>query len=671
METTTPPSRAEGEHQLLWVPSADRVAASRMAQYLDWVNARRPDRLLTYDELWRWSVDNLDGFWQSIWDYFDVVASSPPTVALADARMPGAQWFPGAGLNWAQNVLRHASDDRPAIVSLREDTVATELSWAELVARVASLAAELRALGVGRGDRVAAYLPNIPEAVIALLATASIGAIWSCCAPDFGTKGVIDRFRQIEPVVLIAVDGYRFGGKPADRLDIVAQLGDQLPSVRHVIVVRNLDPERPVPDGTIPFETLTSKAVEPQYEQVPFDHPLWILYSSGTTGLPKGIVHSHGGILLEHLKMLGLHFDLGPSDRLFVFASTAWMVWNVLVSGLAVGATIITYDGNPAYPTPDAMFRVCADQQATRFGTGAAYLTLCEKAGTRPGDRHNLFALRAITSTGSPLPESTWHWVYDSVKRDLLLGSDCGGTDVCSAFIGTNPMLPVYAGEMQAPYLGVRIEAWSPEGKPVVGEVGEMVIAAPMPSMPLALWNDPDGSRLRGAYFDTFPGAWRHGDWMTVTDNGTYIVHGRSDSTINRGGVRMGSADIYAVVDAMPEIAGSLVIGAELPDGDYYMPLFVVLADDAELTDELITRLRAAIRRQVSPRHVPDDIVEALAIPTTLTGKKLEVPIKRLLQGVPAEQAVNRATVANPDVLDWYVDFTHQFRTTYERKGKS
>jgi len=669
--TTTPPGRAEGERHLLWAPSADRVAASRMAHYLDWVNARRPGRLMTYNELWRWSVDDLDGFWQSIWDYFDIVASAPPRAALADARMPRARWFPGAELNWAENVLAQGSGDRPAIVSLREDAVATELSWAELVAQVASLATELRALGVGRGDRVAAYLPNIPEAVIALLATASIGAIWSCCAPDFGTRGVIDRFRQIEPVVLIAVDGYRFGGKPADRLDVVAQLRDQLPSVRHVVVVRNLEPDRAVPEGAVPFETLTDRHAEPRYEQVPFDHPLWILYSSGTTGLPKGIVHSHGGILLEHLKMHALHFDLGQSDRLFVFASTAWMVWNVLVSGLAVGATIITYDGSPAYPAPDAMFAVCADQQATRFGTGAAYLTLCERAGTRPGDRHNLFALRAITSTGSPLPESTWSWVYDRVKRDLLLGSDCGGTDVCSAFIGTNPMLPVYAGEMQAPYLGVRIEAWSPEGKPVVGEVGEMVIAAPMPSMPVALWNDPDGSRLRTAYFDTFPGAWRHGDWMTVTDNGTYIVHGRSDSTINRGGVRMGSADIYAAVDALPEIAGSLVIGAELPDGDYYMPLFVVLAHGAELTDELITRLRAAIRQQVSPRHVPDDIVQAVAIPTTLTGKKLEVPIKRLLQGMPAEQAVNRATVANPDVLDWYLDFANQFRATYETKGKS
>ena len=659
MDTTTPTA---GARELLWMPSADRVAASRMAHYLDWVNARLGTHLLGYDELWRWSIDDLDAFWQSIWDYFDVVASLPPSAALADAQMPGTEWFPGARLNWAENVLRHASDERPAIVSLREDTPPTETSWAELVAQVASLAAKLRALGVRPGDRVAAYLPNIPQAVVAVLATASVGAIWSCCAPDFGTKGVIDRFLQIEPVVLIAVDGYRFGGKTVDRLDTVAQLREQLPSVRHTLVVRNLDPDRATPEGTLPFETFTSGAADPQYEQVPFDHPLWILYSSGTTGLPKGIVQSHGGILLEHLKMHALHFDLGPVDRLFIFASTAWMVWNVLVTGLAVGSTIITYDGSPAYPTTDALFGSCAAQEATRFGTGAAYLTLCEKAGTRPGERHNLSALRAITSTGSPLPESTWRWVYDAVKRDLLLGSDCGGTDVCSAFIGTNPMLPVHVGEMQAPYLGVRIEAWSPEGRPVVGEVGEMVIAAPMPSMPIALWNDPDGSRLRDAYFDTFPGVWRHGDWMTVTENGTYIVHGRSDSTINRGGVRMGSADVYAAVDQFPEIAGSLVIGAELPDGDYYMPLFVVLAASADLTDELIGRIRTAIRQQVSPRHVPDDIVEAPAVPMTMTGKKLEVPIKRLLQGTPPDKALNRATVANPQVLDWYVDFAAHYR---------
>jgi acetoacetyl-CoA synthetase len=424
-------------------------------------------------------------------------------------------------------------------------------------------------------------------------------------------------------------------------------------------------PDRPAPPGTAAFDDLTGSDAAPRYEQVPFDHPLWILYSSGTTGLPKGIVHSHGGILLEHLKLHGLHFDTGTDDRVFIFASTAWMVWNVLVSALSVGATIVTYGGSPVAPTPDAMFAVCAGQRVTRFGTGAAYLTICERAGTRPGDRFDLSALRSIVSTGSPLPTAVWPWVYDAVKRDVLLGSDCGGTDVCTAFIGSNPLLPVYAGELQAPNLGVRIESWSEAGEPLIGEVGEMVVTEPMPSMPIAFWNDPDGSRYRDAYFDTFPGVWRHGDWMTVTEDGTYIVHGRSDSTINRGGVRMGSADIYAAVDAMPEIVASLVIGAELPGGDYYMPLFVVLASGADLSGELRKRIAQAIRQQVSPRHVPDEIVAAPAVPMTLTGKKLEVPIKRLIQGVPAEKAVNRAVVVNPDVLGWYIDFAAGVRDRF------
>jgi acetoacetyl-CoA synthetase len=649
--------------QLLWEPSKERVAASRMSAYMDWLASERQLPFSSYAELWRWSVNDLDAFWRSIWDYFDILASAPATAVLGDRRMPGATWFPGAQLNWAENVLRHADRGGPAVIGLTEDREPIELSWAELAAQVASFAAALRELGVRPGDRVAAYLPNIPQAVVGLLATASLGAIWSCCAPDFGTKGVVDRFQQIAPTVLIAVDGFRFGGKEVDRGAVLDELREQLPSVRHAIVVRQRYPDRPAPPGTLAFDALTATSTAPHYEQVPFDHPLWILYSSGTTGLPKGIVQSHGGILLEHLKLDGLHFDIGPDDRVFIFASTAWMVWNVLVSALSVGATIITYDGSPVSPEPDAMFGICARQRVTWFGTGATYLTICERAGTRPGDRYDLSALRSIMSTGSPLPDSVWHWVYDAVKRDVLLGSDCGGTDVCSAFIGSNPLLPVYAGEIQAPDLGVRVESWSDTGEPLVGEVGEMVVTAPMPSMPVAFWNDPDGSRYRDAYFDTFPGVWRHGDWLTVTRNGTYVVHGRSDSTINRGGVRMGSADIYAAVDALPEIAGSLVIGAEMPGGDYYMPLFVVLSPGAELADELRNQIRRAIREQVSPRHVPDDIVPVEAVPSTVTGKRLEVPIKRLIQGVPPDKAVNRATVANPDVLDWYVDFAARVRS--------
>lgn len=651
--------------ELLWVPSQDRVRASRMSAYQRWLARERGLRFAGYEDLWRWSVGDLDGFWGSIWAYFAVTASAAPAAVLAERDMPGARWFPGARLNWAENLLGHAADraaGEPAIVAVCEGREPAEMTWAELTAQVASLAAELRALGVRPGDRVAAYLPNIPQAVVALLATASVGAIWSCCAPDFGVKGVIDRFRQIEPTVLIAVDGYHFAGKQVDRLASVAELREQLPTVRHTVIVRHADPGRALAAGTLAFDDLVAGEAQPTYEQVPFEHPLWILYSSGTTGLPKGIVHSHGGILLEHLKIHALHFDTGPADRVFIYASTAWMVWNVLVGALSVGATIITYDGSPAFGEPDALFGVCAAHGATRFGTGAAYLTLCEKAGARPADRYDLSALRAILSTGSPLPESAWHWVYDAVKKDLLLGSDCGGTDVCTAFIGTNPLLPVYAGEMQAPYLGVRIEAWSAAGEPVTGQVGEMVITAPMPSMPVRLWNDPDGSRYHDAYFGTFPGVWRHGDWMTVTADGTYVVHGRSDSTINRGGVRMGSADIYRAVDSLPEIAASLVIGAELPDGDYYMPLFVVLAPGAALDDDLLTRIRRNIRAEVSPRHVPDDIIAAPGVPVTITGKKLEVPVKRLLQGAPETTAVNRATVADPGVLDWYVDYAAQYR---------
>jgi len=528
------------DRQLLWEPAKERIATSRMSAYMEWLARERQRRFNGYGELWRWSVEDLEGFWFSIWDYFDVIASAPPTAVLGERRMPGARWFPGARLNWAENLLRHADREGPAVIGLSEGSEPVELSWPELTAEVASFAAALRELGVRAGDRVAAYLPNIPQAVVALLATASVGAIWSCCAPDFGTQGVVDRFRQIAPAVLIAVDGYRFGAKDVDRDAVLAELREQLPSVRHTIVVRHRYPDRPVPPGTLTFDDLTGRSAEPRYEQVPFDYPLWILYSSGTTGLPKGIVHSHGGILLEHLKLHGLHFDTGGDDRVFIFASTAWMVWNVLVSGLSVGATIVTYDGSPVTPAPDALFAVCAEHRVSRFGTGAAYLTLCERAGTRPGDRYDLSPLRSIMSTGSPLPDAVWPWVYDAVKRDVLLGSDCGGTDVCTAFIGSNPLLPVYAGELQAPDLGVRVESWSDAGKPLVGEVGEMVVTEPMPSMPVAFWNDPDGSRYREAYFATFPGVWRHGDWLTVTKDGTYIVHGRSDSTINRGGVRMG-----------------------------------------------------------------------------------------------------------------------------------
>jgi acetoacetyl-CoA synthetase len=651
---------------VLWSPSPERAARSRMAHYQRWLETEKSIATQDFDALWRWSVDDLDGFWASIWEYFDVTASQASETVLPDRSMPGATWFPGARLNWAENLLRHGSTDGPAIISVDEHGTTGELSRAELVQQVANLAAHFRGIGVKPGDRVAAVLPNIAPTVVAVLAAASVGAIWSCCAPDFGLKGLVDRFAQIEPTVLIAVDGYVFNGRPVDRGELLDGLRAQLTTVEHTIMVRSLHTHEPVPTGVADFAALVTGNAEPRYEQLPFDHPLWILYSSGTTGLPKGIVHSHGGILLESLKANALHYDLGPADRVFIAASTAWVVWNMLVDAMCTGATLLTYDGSPVAGRPDKLFEICAEHRVTRLGTGAAYLTTCEKSGATPGAEFDLSHLRSIMSTGSPLPDSTWRWVYRTVSNNVDLGSDSGGTDVATAFIGANPLTPVVAGELQGPYLGVAVEAWNENGTPIIDEVGEMVITAPMPSMPIYFWNDTSGTRYHDAYFDTYPGVWRHGDWITRTARGTYQVHGRSDSTINRGGVRMGSADIYAAVEALPEISSSMVIGAELPDGNYHMPLFVVLEPGVELDEELTRRIRNTIRTAVSPRHVPDEILSAPAVPTTRTGKRLEVPVKRLLQGIPESTAVNRATVADLDTLDWYVAYAARFRRSLE-----
>jgi acetoacetyl-CoA synthetase len=642
-----------------------------MARYQRWLSTENISETTDYESLWRWSVDDLGGFWSSVWRFFDVVASQEASVALADSKMPGAQWFPGARLNWAENLLRPVDSSGPAIVSVDESGSVTEVSRAQLVAQVANLAAYLRSIGVKPGDRVAAVLPNIPAAVVGVLAAASVGAVWSCCAPDFGLKGLVDRFAQIGPTVLIGVDGYQWSGKKFDRATLFTDLQAQLPTVEHAVMVRNLDPNRTLPDRVADFAQLVAGNAEPRYEQLPFEHPLWILYSSGTTGMPKGIVHSHGGILLESLKANVLHFDLGGADRVLIAASTAWVVWNMLVDSMASGATIVTYDGNPVAGQADRMFRLCAELGVTRFGAGAAYLRACEKAGCTPGADYDLSALRSIMSTGSPLPDSTWRWVYEVVKTDVHLGSESGGTDVATGFVGANPLQPVRIGELQGPCLGVAVEAWNDAGQPVVDEVGEMVITAPMPSMPIYFWNDPDGVRYDDAYFSSYPGVWRHGDWITMTSDGSCVVHGRSDSTINRGGVRMGSADIYDVVEALPEIASSLVIGAELPDGDYHMPLFVVLVHGQNLDSELTDRIRTAIRTNVSPRHVPDEIIVAPAIPVTRTGKRLEVPIKRLLQGAPETKAINRASVANLDVLEWYIAYAARFRDDLVARGSN
>lgn len=661
--TTPEPLRVNRlDREVLWTPSEERVAACRMSDYQRWLASERNVATSDYESLWRWSISDLGGFWSSIWDYFDVQSFESVDVALATPLMPGVRWFPGARLNWAQNILRHGGQTTPAIIALSEDGEESQTSWTDLVSQVANLAASLRAMGVQPGDRIAAVMPNIAATVVAVLATASIGAVWSCCSPDFGLQGLVSRFGQIEPTVLIAADGYHHNGQTVHRGELAEELRAQLHSVDTTILVRHVDPGGPLPDGMADFADLVTGDAEPLYEQVPFNHPLWILYSSGTTGPPKGIVHSHGGILLESLKANGLHYDLSREDRVFIAASTAWVVWNMLVDAMVTGATIVTYDGSPLVHGLDTLFQICAAQRVTRFGTGASYLTKCERAGVKPGEQYDLSALRSILSTGSPLPDSTYRWVYGSVSPDIHLGSDSGGTDVATAFVGANPLQPVRVGELQGPCLGVAVEAWDEAGNPVVDEVGEMVITAPMPSMPVYFWNDPDGKRYHDSYFDVYPGVWRHGDWITFTASGSCVVHGRSDSTINRGGVRMGSADIYGAVEAMPEVTASLVIGAELSDGGYYMPLFVVLADGYSLDAALKERIRGAIRLGASPRHVPDSIIEVPGIPTTRTGKRLEIPIKKLLQGASAAKAVNRATVAEPDLLDWYVDFAARYR---------
>ncbi|HEY3260185.1 MAG TPA: acetoacetate--CoA ligase [Pseudonocardiaceae bacterium] len=518
-----------GPRELLWTPSEERMLNSRMAAYLAWVNRAQHRRLVGYDELWRWSVDDLNGFWCSIWEWFGVIGetpSTPPTTALDEPAMPGADWFPGSRLNFTENVLRHGSSGggELAIVGLTEASAQVQLSWAELTHQVASVARGLRRMGVGPGDRVAAYLPNIPQAVVALLAAAAVGAVWSCCHPELGAENLLDRLRQIEPVVLIAADGHHVAGRDNDRLDTVRELRAALPSLRETVLVRHLRPAEQPPSGFADFHRLAAAEAEPSYQRVPFRHPLWILHGSGTTGLPSGFMHSHGGILLEHVKAHGLHRETGPDDRVFIYPDAGRTDWNVLVTALSVGATIVTYDGSPTAPTTDALFRICSEQRVTRFGTAAAYLTACERAGIRPGERHDLSALRSITCTGPPLPDSTWHWVYRHVKRDLLLESDCGDTSVCTTYIGANPLLPVYAGELPAPFLGVRVEAWSPAGQPVVDEAGDLVVTAPMPSMPVSLWNDPDGRQYRDAYLAVFPGVWRTGDAIIHTRYGSYVV---------------------------------------------------------------------------------------------------------------------------------------------------
>ncbi len=648
------------EPEILWMPSAKRVEGAEITRYRRWLLERRGLEFGGYNDLWEWSVERPEEFWGSLWDFFDVRASEPYQAVLAGSSMPGVRWFPGARLNFAEHVFRHGDPDKPAILFTSEGTGIGSISWPELRHQVAAFATSLRRIGVGSGDRVVGYLPNIPQAVVAFLASASIGAIWSACGPDFGSLSVLDRFRQLQPTVLVATDGYRYGGREIDRRAVVQELCRELTSLRHTIMVSHLGLEPPTGIGEMStFDEVVAHDNELTFDQLSSEHPLWVLFSSGTTGLPKGIVHSHVGALLEHLKVISLGIDLTGKDCFFWFTSTSWVMWNLVVSGLLAGATIVLYDGSPTHPNPRRLWQLVQECGITSFGTSAAFILACAKAGIHPGESEDLASLRTIGSTGSPLPPSGFKWVYEEVKPDLWLYSISGGTDIAGALVGGSVILPVWEGEIQGRCLGASVEAWNEAGEPVVGELGELVITKPMPSMPLYFWNDRDGVRYHDAYFSTFPGVWRHGDWITITDRGTAIVHGRSDSTLNRMGVRMGTADIYEVVERLPEVREALVIGAEQPDGSYWMPLFLVLENGFALDDSLRQKINGAIRRGVSPRHVPDEIIAVPGIPHTLTGKKLEVPIKRLLQGVPVEKALSLGAIDDPALVGYFVDLGH------------
>jgi acetoacetyl-CoA synthetase len=663
-----------GHETPLWEPSEALREQANITQYMHWLAQEKGLHFQTRNELWQWSVDKLEDFWASLWEYFHIQASEPPTAILVERKMPGAQWFPGAKLNYAEHVFRNATVDRPALLFRSERHPLVEVSWDELRYKVGAVAHALRKMGVQRGDRVVAYMPNMPETLIAFLAAASMGAIWSSCSPDFGTNSVIDRFKQIEPKVLFAVDGYQYGGKQFDRRPIVAELQQALSSLEKTVLVPYLLPDASLEESkltnAVTWQDMLREPAEVAFEQVPFDHPLWVLYSSGTTGLPKAIVQGQGGILLEHLKNLGLDMNAKPDDKFFWFTTTGWMMWNLLMGGLLIGSTVLMYDGSPAYPDMGTLWKFAEDTGMTFFGTSAGYIASCMKAEIEPGKTYDLSHLRGLGSTGSPLPPEGFQWIYEHVKRDIWLASVSGGTDVCSAFVTGSILLPVNAGELQCRSLGAKVEAYNEQGQPLIDEVGELVITEPMPSMPIYFWNDPEGKRYQESYFEMFPGIWRHGDWITITSRGSAIIYGRSDSTINRQGIRMGSSEIYRVVEGIPEVMDSLIIGVELPGGRYYMPLFVVLREGVTLDDTLKATIKQKLRTTISPHHVPDEILAIPSVPRTLSGKKLEVPVKKLFMGVPVEKAASADAMSNPQSIDYFIEYANKVVALREGKNK-
>ena len=650
---------------LLWTPSAERLAQAHLTHYLQWLGARGR-HFDSYTALWQWSIDEQDAFWGSLWEYFDVCASRPYERVLGSRTMPGAEWFPGARLNYAEHALRHEREGAVALMYLSERRSLMEFSWTDLGGQVRRLATRMRAMGITPGDRVIAYLPNSPEAVVAMLATVSIGAIWASCGPDFGPRGVVDRFGQLAPKLAFCVDGYYYGGKLFDRRPELEAILNALPSVEQVIYLRQLEPsnETPLTAHTLFWEEALSGpdiARESfRFEQVPFAHPLWILFSSGTTGLPKPIVHCHGGMVLEQIKSLRIHMDVHPGERMFFFTTTGWMMWNFLVSALLVDVIPVLYDGNPAYPEADVLWAMVERTGASFFGASPTYVSILEKAGIVPKDRFDLSRLKSVLLAGSPVTAECMAWFYRCVKSDIWAHSGSGGTDLCAGIVGGIVILPLYAGEIQGRQLGMAAYAFNEQGQAVIDEVGELVITKPVPSMPVGFWNDADGTRYRESYFDQYPGVWRHGDFFKLNRRGGCFVLGRSDATLNRHGVRIGTAEVYRALTEVPEIEDALIVNLDLKNGGFFMPLFVKLHDGFELDEALVEKVRARMRKAYSARHVPDKIYQVAAIPYTLTGKKMEVPVRRILMGVAVEKAANRAAMANVESLDYFIRYARE-----------
>ncbi|MFD1038210.1 acetoacetate--CoA ligase [Virgibacillus byunsanensis] len=653
-------SRIE-EGTLLWEPSNSWKEQSNLHDYMKWLKEHKKLDFKDYHSLWEWSVNELEHFWESIWEYFKIQAKSPYKTILTSHQMPGAKWFPEATINYTEHIFRNRDENKSAIIHASETRQTTEITWKQLYQETAAFQQTLKKIGVTKGDRVVAYVANIYESVVAFLATASLGAIWSSASPDFGTQSVIDRFKQIEPKVMITVDGYSYGGKSFDRTPIIEKIQSELSTLEATVVIPYLNESA----DDSKFKNVirwkdaihTNRELTLTYEYVPFNDPLWVLFSSGTTGKPKPIVQSQGGILLEHLKALTFHANLGEDDRFFWFTTTGWMMWNFLVGGLLTGTTITLYDGNPTYPDKKMLWKFAEETKMTVFGTSASYITACMKDELKPSEEFDLSHLKNISSTGSPLPPEGFVWCYENVKKDLWIASLSGGTDVCTAFILGSPTLPVYAGELQCRGLGAKIESYNDDGEREIENVGELVLTEPFPSMPIYFWNDEDGTRLHDSYFDMFPGVWRHGDYLKITDRGTCVIYGRSDATINRGGIRIGTSEIYRVVDQVKEVADSLIVDIPGENGDSFVPLFVVMTEGEELTEAIQKTIKSHIRTQCTPRHVPTGIYEVSDLPKTLNGKKLEIPVKKILMGKSLENVVNKGSLSNANSLDYFVQF--------------